>query len=248
MHYDEIESIWIEGIKHNINVETSTTCIVHCAMCPRAAIHLPLDNPIRIQFMKELEATQPLSINDFCKLSDFFKSLSLCGVFSDPIYWKEFPKALEIISEKYLDVDYRVSTAAHGPSLDWYESMFKKCSKNVHWIMGVDGVNGDTSRLYREKQNSELMIEAFSLASKKYKLQVTWQFIIFEHNVDELNQAKQLALDSDMAFLEVISDRLDLDVINRLNVKLGRENNTKDKIRVYTMPENSEIWKGKNYK
>ena len=114
--------------------------------------------------------------------------------------------------------------------------------------MGVDGFNGDTSRLYREKQNSELMIEAFSLASKKYKLQVTWQFIIFEHNVDELNQAKQLALDSDMAFLEVISDRLDLDVINRLNVKLGRENNTKDKIRVYTMPENSEIWKGKNYK
>lgn len=230
MHFQDLEKAWIQGTKKNINAETSTTCIVHCSMCARSAIHQPLDSTGRKQFMHELEVTDPLSISDFHKLCKSFKSISLCGVFSDPIYWKKLPEAMDVM-QQYPDTRFKISTAAHGPSYDWYMDVFSKCPKNVGWTIGIDGSTGDTSRMYRQKQNTELMLKAYKDGIDKFNLTVCWQFIVFEHNVHELDDAKQEALKNNMSFLEIISDRLDQDGINRLKVKLGRENLTKDKIR-----------------
>lgn len=236
MHFEDLEKAWISGTKKNINVETSTTCIVHCAMCARAAIHQPLNSNDRKQFMHELEVTDPLSLIDFHKLCKFFNSINLCGVFSDPIYWKKLPEAMNVM-QQYPETRFRISTAAHGPSYDWYMDVFSKCPKNVGWTIGIDGLTGNTSRMYRQKQNTELMLQAYKDGIKKFDLNVCWQFIVFEHNAHELEDAKQEALNHNMGFLEIISDRIDQDGMNRLNVKLGRENKTKDKLKTMYFPK-----------
>jgi hypothetical protein len=138
-------------------------------------------------------------------LFEFFTAgMMLCGSLSDPVWWKSILPFLGM-SVEYPQCKIQVHTAASQRDLGWYEQAFKLCSPNVSWHFGIDGMH-DTSSIYRVGQNTSLLFSAMLLAHSM-NLTVKWRYIVFTHNVHQLDEAKSFAALHNIDLILIKSDR-----------------------------------------
>lgn len=185
---------FINAQKYNImpNIETSNRCPLQCPQCTRAKLFEPKTSSRYKEIKSRIDNGSDLSLEDAEKLLKFFsKGIMLCGQLSDPVYWKNFIDFLKLRQTKYPNSELRIHTAASQKNLEWYQKAFQLCNEKVVWAFGIDGIT--TSELYRKGQNSKLMFEAM-LVAKSMKIGVEWHFIVFQHNVHEVELASQLAV------------------------------------------------------
>lgn len=188
------------------NIETSTRCTLRCPQCARAKLYESKDTQSYKDVKSRISAGYDLSINEAEKLLDFFKQgIMLCGSISDPVVWPYFIDFLKLRKEKYPTRKLRIYTAASQKNIEWYKEAFSLCNENDVWIFGIDGFE-DTSPLYRIGQNSKLMFDAMLLA-KSMNIGTDWQFIVFEHNVHQIDRAKEFAKTHNINLLLMKSDR-----------------------------------------
>jgi len=177
-----------------LNIDISNKCTLQCSECVRTLFKkhgIPLPG-------------KDLNLQQFDKITDFFagKRIGFCGTFSDPIYNKSFIEMLKMCKEKNIEVC--VHTAASHQPIEWYEKAFESNLEAI-WQFGIDGLP-ESSHLYRKNQDGKKLFEVM-LKAKNKGLPVSWQFIEFDYNANEIEEAKLLATYYKIDFLLIHSNR-----------------------------------------
>lgn len=174
------------GENPGVNVDLSARCGLECSRCQRQTYY---DNS------KEIPG-HDLTIEDFMKITDMFKTINFCGQLSDPVHNKYFIDILRLCKTK--NVGGTIHNASSLKSKEWYIEAFK-AHPDMRWIFGIDGLPKD-SCMYRVNQDGEKLFDIM-LDSKKYlKTIPVWQYIIFSYNENDIDEAKQIAKDNGVKF------------------------------------------------
>jgi MoaA/NifB/PqqE/SkfB family radical SAM enzyme len=143
------------------------------------------------------------TMDEIKKLSDYFSSFNFCGQLSDPVHHPKFVEILEYLYKKGTQVT--VHNASSQKPKDWYIKAFKAHPK-AKWIFAIDGLP-EESNMYRINQDGQKLYEIM-LMSKEYLQQTpSWQFIVFSYNENNLEKAKQMAVENDLMFIVLHSSR-----------------------------------------
>ena len=172
------------------------------------SINLDITNRCRLQCPKCMRQTYPnlhkrgrdISLENIEKISKGFKTLLFCGQMGDPIYHPKFDKIMDICKNNQV----QISTNGSGKSSSWYKKIYK-INPNISWIFGLDGLP-EQSRIYRVNQDGLKVFENMKMLSGMGGF-VTWQYIVFRYNENNLTKAKTLADQYNMKFVEIHSSR-----------------------------------------
>jgi MoaA/NifB/PqqE/SkfB family radical SAM enzyme len=180
-----------QTIANGINIEITNKCKIKCPACPRQTNK------------KNLVGSYTIPLNELKLIIDTFPQLSFCGQMADPIYHPEF---LDLV--KYIDNDTNVTfhTNGHGFDEDWWWDVFVACKgKRIRWIFGLDGLPKDSHK-YRVLQDGEQVFEMMQLGAS-LGCDIRWQYIVFNYNENDIEEARALAKKNNITFEEMHSNR-----------------------------------------
>ena len=160
-----------------INIDSNQKCPLECPKCQRQAI--------RSQGYKF-----------------FKKGLIFCGQISDPIFNPLMIDKLKYCYEHKIPII--LNTAASQKPVKWYKEAFEANSK-AYWIFGVDGLPKDSHK-YRIHQDGPKLFEVMKMGSKMGN-NIRWQYIVFNYNENNIEEARQLAKDNGIQFDVIHSGR-----------------------------------------
>ena len=159
----------------SIDVEVSSHCNARCPECIRnfrgwnilkySESHLDLD---KFKYI----------INKLPNL----QHINFCGNYGDPMM---HPNMDDFVNEKYHNI---ISTNGSIGKLDTFVKLAKK---NVTITFGIDGLK-DTNHIYRQDVKWDNLIaraKTFIGAGGK----AVWQYILFKHNINQVEQARELS-------------------------------------------------------
>jgi MoaA/NifB/PqqE/SkfB family radical SAM enzyme len=180
--------------KHKyVNIDITYRCPLECLRCSR-------------QLHRDKEEKIPgndMLLEDFSKITNYFKRISFCGQYSDPIHHPKFIDMLKMCKEK--DVKTEIHVASSFKSKKFYIKAFKSYP-DARWVFGIDGLPHE-SHTYRINQDGEKLFKIM-LESKKYlTTKPVWQYIIFKYNQDHVDTALEMARENKINFLIVNSSR-----------------------------------------
>jgi len=179
--------------RRSINLDISYRCTLNCKGCMRYRY-------------KELGLKIPggdLSLENFKKILDWFDHIIFCGQISDPVMHPKFIEFLKLV--KIQNKQASIHTAVSHKPISWYEKAFEANKPEYEWIFGLDGLPNE-SHQYRTNQNGEKLFEIMKFAVSK-NVKVIWQYIVFDYNENHTEEAKQIANDNGMIFLEMHTSR-----------------------------------------
>ena len=180
-----------------LNVEITNKCQLKCPGCLR-----------QLQ-PEKLRGTREHSFDTLKVIFDTFPRINFCGQISDPIYHREFHKILEYIPAS---TELHISTGGQGKTPEWWTKSFELTKgKKVRWVFGIDGLPKDSHK-YRVGQDGEQVFEMMKLGVE-IGVSVTWQYIVFNYNEHDIEEAKQMAKDNNMRFLMTLSNRYNNDLM-----------------------------------
>jgi len=162
---------------NHLHIEASSYCNARCPGCPRNGFGYALPG-LFDQTHLDLETYNELLI----KYPEV-RTILFCGNHGDPMM---HPKILEFCQHK--NIHYTIATNG-GIGLSETYTQLAKLPVNI--IFGIDGLE-DTNHLYRQGvswQKLMTRVKTFIDAGGD----ATWQFIRFQHNMDQVEQAKALS-------------------------------------------------------
>ena len=122
---------------------------------------------------------------------------------SDPVH---HPKFIEILAYlRSVNVKCYVHNASSAKSLDWYIKAWK-ANTSATWIFGIDGLPNESHK-YRVNQDGEKLFKIMCESKKYLNTRSVWQYIIFNYNEDHLEEAKKMADEHDLFFIQKQSSR-----------------------------------------
>ena len=202
---DHLEFIKSQKLLGLPNIETSSKCSLQCPQCTRVKLQAPKDSNLYKEMKTRIDNGFDLPLQDAIKILRFFDiGVMLCGQLSDPVFWPDVFAFLEF-SKSYPHKTIIIMTAASQKNIEWYKTAFELSHKNVKWTFGLDGLQ-DTSMIYRVGQNSELLFNAMILG-RSLGATIVWSYIVFEHNIHQLEEAKEFANKHGIILNLVKSDR-----------------------------------------
>lgn len=176
-----------------INIDSSHRCPLECPKCQRQAI--------RSRGYKVPGRDMPW--NDFIKVAKFFKrGLIFCGQISDPIFNPLMIDKLKYCYEHKIPIT--LHTAASQKPIEWYKKAFE-ANPIALWIIGVDGLPKDSHK-YRINQDGPKLFKVMKIGVKM-GLIIRWQYIVFNYNENNIEEARQLAKDNGIQFAVIYSGR-----------------------------------------
>ncbi len=195
------------------NFETTTYCNAKCPSCFRTMeINYHRGKIAQIAALGKIPSTndhqkclklEHLSIEDF----DFFlwengkylRSISssydetvakFCGELGDPLLHPKIDE-LVLLSSRFFDrVEIFTNGGLRNPR--WIKTLLQKNEK-LYFVFAIDGITHEVNKKYRIGVNTDLafnnMFESINHRATK------WDFTVFEHNYQEVEQAIKLALE-----------------------------------------------------
>lgn len=182
---------------HSVRLEVSSICQLKCPVCPTGK-GLTKKNIIGWNYIK---------FKDFKKFVDDnpkIKHIELSN-------WGEIflnPELKDIIKHAYQK--NIILSAVNGVNLNTITEETIKCLvkyKFRHLLVSIDGASNETYRIYRQGGNFNTVIDnvkKINYYKKKFNCKypkLSWQFVIFGHNVHELPIAEKMAKELNMKFL-----------------------------------------------
>ena len=176
-----------------INIDSSHRCPLECPKCQRQAI---LKRGHKVP-------GRDMPWEDFIKIAKFFKKgLIFCGQISDP---SANPLMIDILKYCYEHkIPIGLNTAASHKPVKWYKKAFE-ANRKAHWIFGIDGLPKDSHK-YRINQNGPKLFEVMKMGVKMGN-NIRWQYIAFNYNENNIEEARQLAKNNDIKFDVIHSGR-----------------------------------------
>lgn len=165
------------------HIEPTTRCTLECPGCDRT-------------WFKKTFGKQIISDINVDHLYEFFKhnnfrkqKIWLCGSNGDPIYHPNIIKLVEML--KSLDMTLFISTNGSAKTEKFWIQIGDILTEQDEVIFGIDGLE-DTSKIYRINQKwNQVMTGVKSIVKSKAKC--VWQFIPFNFNQHQIDEAKTLS-------------------------------------------------------
>ena len=178
--------------ERTLNIDAGPKCTLQCSACART----------RFRKNNQRIPGKDLTPEQFKKIIKYFKRVSFCGTFSDPIFNVHFIDILKICKEEKIKTE--VHTAATHKPESWYQEAFL-ANKNANWIFGIDGLPKDSHK-YRVNQDGEFLFDMM-LLNKYLGSKPEWQYIVFDYNKDDIEEAKKIAKQHKLKFMLILSKR-----------------------------------------
>ena len=188
------------------NFETTSYCNAKCPSCFRTTErYFSFDNSFKLNH---------LSTEDFdvflWKNGKYLRDIRLsnnivakfCGELGDPLMHPEIDELVLLASNFFDRVEIYTNGGLRTPK--WIKSFLQK-NKKLFLIFSIDGLTHKTNSLYRIDVNTNL---AFNNMFESAKHRVTkWDFTVFDHNFQEVDQAIVLAREKDIKLHVRINER-----------------------------------------
>jgi MoaA/NifB/PqqE/SkfB family radical SAM enzyme len=119
-----------------------------------------------------------------------FKQIRLVGTYGDPCIHQDLIPIVRWL-KKTTQANLLISTNGSLRTVKWWKELAQALTEQDRVMFGIDGLE-DTNHLHRRGTNFKKIINnlsAFNLAGGKS----IWQFIVFQHNEHQINQAEQLS-------------------------------------------------------
>lgn len=165
-------------IIEHLHIEASSYCNARCPGCPRNGYGYPLEGFFT---EKNLRLDQ---LHQILNTYKDVKNIHYCGNHGDPMM---NPNIAQMSSMDNIEVE--IATNGGIGRLETYKQLAKQ--KNTRIIFGIDGLE-DTNHLYRQGVNWDKLISrvrAFTEAGGDAE----WQFIKFQHNMHQQEEARKLS-------------------------------------------------------
>jgi MoaA/NifB/PqqE/SkfB family radical SAM enzyme len=177
-NYDEIKSI---------HLEVTQNCQASCPMCDRNMNGKGINPHINLDELS-LEDCKKIFLPEFIAQLD---NMYMCGNLGDPIVAKDTLEIFEYFRSHNKDMWLSMNTNAGAKNEEWWKRLAKTFGTMGTVIFSVDGLR-DTNHLYRQGvvwDNVERSMKAFIAAGGRAR----WDFLIFEHNQHQVEEAEELA-------------------------------------------------------
>jgi len=170
-----------------IHLENTQNCQASCPMCDRnqngGAVNPHIDlSELTLEDCKRI--FEPEFIAQL-------KTMYMCGNLGDPIVARDTLEIFKYFREHNKDIWLSMNTNAGARDEAWWSELAKVFGRMGTVIFSVDGLR-DTNHLYRQGvvwDNVERAMHSFIAAGGRAR----WDFLIFEHNQHQVEQAEELA-------------------------------------------------------
>ena len=174
---------------HNmIDLTLSTHCQARCPECPRTGKDGQVIPGLKLEHLS-MDILRKMTNS---KLFNETAIVRFSGNYGDPMM---HPKVEEIIDICVSKVAYVIiSTNGALRNAAWYTHLGNKYKDKLRIIFGIDGTNQEVNNMYRVDVNFDKAYENMkSFAATPADAE--WQYIIFEHNYHQIDDAIKMATD-----------------------------------------------------
>ena len=175
-----------EDIK-TIHLEVTQNCQASCPMCDRNMNGKGINPHINLDELSLLDCVDIFPL-EFIKQLD---TMYMCGNLGDPIVAKDTLEIFEYFRSHNPNMWLSMNTNAGAKNEEWWRQLAEVFGRMGAVIFSVDGLR-DTNHLYRQGvvwDNVERNMRAFIDAGGRAR----WDYLIFEHNQHQVEEAEALA-------------------------------------------------------
>ena len=187
-------------------IHTTHRCPLQCPYCMRQE-----DN-----IKKMIRESRDMPLEDMEKILKFSMPLTFTGSMSDPIYHENFLQIIKMCEPYSSKIKMNVQTNGTAKKLTWWKDVFAS-SKNILWTFALDGTDQETLIKYRVNSDYDEVLSVMRLAVSM-GVRVEWQFIIFDHNEHQIEDAKRIADEEGFALSFIKSNRWDEELVDKYKV------------------------------
>lgn len=196
-----------------IDIELTSFCNIKCKGCFRV-ISKEADKILNKTYLDAEVIKEKFQRDMFPNI----KIVNFCGSVDEPT---SHPQFFEII-EHFASWDCYINIATNGSirTTQWWEKLASILPKNNHDVTwGIDG-SDELSEVYREGSSFKKVQDNYRAFNNAGGRSI-WQFIVFEHNEHQVEEAKQLAKDEGFRnFKTIISHRKDTGQVKHKKVEV----------------------------
>lgn len=177
-NYDQIRTV---------HLENTQKCQASCPMCDRNQNGGALNPHIDLSELTLEDCKQIFEPEFIAQLNVMY----MCGNLGDPIVAKETLEVFEYFRQHNPNMWLSMNTNAGARDEVWWGDLAKTIGRKGAVIFSVDGLE-DTNHLYRQGvvwENVERSMRAFTQVGGRAR----WDFLIFEHNQHQVDEAKALS-------------------------------------------------------
>lgn len=162
------------------HIELTSRCVLECPGCDRTWFKKTFGNQI-------IQDVNPTHLTNFFQRNNFLQShLTLCGNNGDPIYHPDFIELLKSLKKQKHSIDIHTNGSAKNTT--FWHNVGKQTDANDRVIFAIDGLE-NTNHLYRKNSNWKQVVDGVNIL-KNYPIKLSWQFIAFDYNIDQIDTAK----------------------------------------------------------
>lgn len=211
-HYEDEYSV-----KHKIQIDATHRCSLSCSKCNRfiedfkdhytgkrhkLGHHVLLKDEVSVEhftmIIKEVRAVAD-------RIGKHIPDVDFCGTWSDAIYHPDFIELVEVAKNH----DFAVSIATNGSRKkdSWWDKLYSLLDpKYDSVVFGMDGLK-DTAHIYRKNIKFDDVVYAMGKGGELGFNKNKWQFIVFNFNEHQINEAIQLSKQLGIKFETIKSAR-----------------------------------------
>jgi MoaA/NifB/PqqE/SkfB family radical SAM enzyme len=171
----------------SIHLEVTQNCQASCPMCDRNMNGKGVNPHINLDELT-IEDCKKIFLPEFISQLD---TMYMCGNLGDPIVARDTLEIFTYFRDHNPKMWLSMNTNAGAKNTIWWHALAKTIGRNGAVIFSVDGLK-DTNHIYRQGvswTNVERNIKAFIKAGGRAR----WDFLIFEHNQHQVEEAEALA-------------------------------------------------------
>ena len=235
-----MKNIYDQNYYYSYAIDLTNKCNGGCKFCPR-----------NNNFSSHLKTLGEFDFDLFKRIFDDYyinhiTNLVLNGNLGDPSLYSKMFELLDYVNEHNNKVKMFISTNGSARSEIWWKTLAEKMAFG-RWnavVFTVDGLE-DTHHRYRGTDYNKVLrnMNTFINAGGNAK----WQYIVFEYNQHQLEEAKRIAKDIGCTeFIKVISRRYDWEFKRPTNLEAKTKNelcSTASPNRIFCTPiENRHLY------
>lgn len=180
-----------------IMIEITSNCQAMCLDCGRNLDGVKLNPNLKFGTDGNMKFETFKSVFNRSVLPNIGK-IQFDGNFGDSLIHPESMKFVKYIAQEFPGIEFEVNTNGGYHDTDyWYElgKITSTSFSNKDQVkFGIDGIDNETHDKYRRNVKFDKVIENAKAFIEGGGTPV-WKFLEFEHNSDQIEQAKQLAKD-----------------------------------------------------
>lgn len=177
----------------NLEVFLSLTnlCNAACPQCNRT-------DPITLKDAPNIPKTD-WSLEDFKRAFppetlQYISRLVVCGTWGDPFMCKDILPISEYVINNSINTHLHFNTNGSYRSEDWWWKFGSLVQDRATVVFDIDGIDQEMHSRYRQKTFLKKILANMDILSNT-PVEIRTQTIVFKHNIDYLNEIKQLCIE-----------------------------------------------------